>query len=113
MKEEKKLQILSVMQKLDIKDKDLEEKFILGSGKGGQKASKTSSCVYLKHLPSGLEVKCQATRERETNRFLAKRMLCEKFQELQGEKTKKQTAIEKIRKQKKRRKRKQRPCEEE
>src|SRR6185436_10588305 len=44
---------------LGIHESDLIEKFILGSGKGGQKVNKTSSCVYLKHIPTGIEVKCQ------------------------------------------------------
>jgi len=60
------------MTKLGIHEDDLIEKFILGSGKGGQKVNKTSSCVYLKHLPTGIEVKCQASRSRETNRQTAR-----------------------------------------
>ena len=47
------------MQKLDIKESDLVERFVRARGHGGQKVNKTSSCVYLKHLPSGIEVKCQ------------------------------------------------------
>ncbi len=60
----------------------LVEKFIQGSGAGGQKINKTSSCVYLKHLPTGLEVKCQGERSRETNRQLAREELCRKIQAL-------------------------------
>ena len=90
------------MQRLKIKDSDLVEKFILGSGSGGQKINKTSSCVYLKHLPTGIEVKCQKSRSRELNRVYARRELCEKLEELLfQEKSKKQQAIEKIRRQKK------------
>ena len=96
------------MAKLEIKDDDLIEKFILGSGKGGQKVNKTASCVYLKHLPSGIEVKCQSERSRELNRYYARRLLCEKIEEkLHHIKTEKQKEIEKIRRQKKRRSRKQ------
>lgn len=96
------------MGKLEIKDDDLVEKFILGSGKGGQKVNKTASCVYLKHLPSGIEVKCQSQRSRELNRFYARRLLCEKIEEkIHQIKTEKQKEIEKIRRQKKRRSRKQ------
>ncbi|MFA5249880.1 MAG: peptide chain release factor-like protein [Parachlamydiales bacterium] len=65
------------MRFLGLKEEDLAEKFILGSGKGGQNLHKTSSCVYLKHLPTGLEVKCQKTRSREENRYLARWMLCQ------------------------------------
>ena len=79
-----------------------------GSGKGGQKVNKTSSCVYLKHEPSGLEVKCQRTRSRELNRFHARRELCEKMAEqVEGEKSRRQAAAEKIRRQKRRRSRRQ------
>ena len=96
------------MAKLEIKDDDLIEKFILGSGKGGQKVNKTASCVYLKHIPSGIEVKCQSQRSRELNRFYARRLLCEKIEEqIHHIKTEKQKEIEKIRRQKKRRSRKQ------
>lgn len=59
---------------------DLEERFVLGSGSGGQKINKTSSCVYLKHLPSGFEVTCQETRSRDKNRLLARERLCEHFE---------------------------------
>jgi len=95
------------MERLGIKEADLVEKFILGSGSGGQKINKTSSCVYLKHLPSGIEVKCQRDRSREMNRFFARRELCDKLEEaLFQEKSKRRQAIEKIRRQKKRRSRK-------
>ena len=95
------------MIRLGIKDEDLIEKFILGSGKGGQKINKTSSCVYLKHIPTGFEVKCQQERSRELNRFYARRALCEKMEErIEGEKSERQQIIEKIRRQKRRRSRK-------
>ena len=61
------------MGRLLIKEGDLVEKFILGSGSGGQKINKTSSCVYLKHVPSGIEIKCQKTRSRDLNRLYARR----------------------------------------
>lgn len=94
------------MERLGIKEEDLVEKFILGSGSGGQKINKTSSCVYLKHLPTGIEVKCQKDRSRELNRLFARRELCDKLEEaLFQEKSKKRQAIEKIRRQKRRRSR--------
>jgi len=103
---QKKRAIAKRMKELGIIDSDLIEKFILGSGKGGQKVNKTSSCVYLKHLPTGIEVKCQQARSRELNRFQARRELCEKIAyEIHQEKTKKQRKMEKIRQQKKRRSR--------
>ena len=103
----KKAALSSRMEELGIKEDDLIEKFILGSGKGGQKVNKTASCVYLKHLPTGFEVKCQKERSRELNRFLARRELCDKIScSLKDEKTKKQREQERIRRQKKRRSRK-------
>lgn len=95
------------MEELEIHEDDLIEKFILGSGKGGQKVNKTASCVYLKHVPTQIEVKCQQDRSREMNRFLARRELCEQVAaKIHQEKTAKQQLIEKIRRQKKRRSRK-------
>jgi protein subunit release factor B len=103
---EKKTALAKRMNALGIIDDDLIEKFILGSGKGGQKMNKTSSCVYLKHLPTGIEVKCQQERSRELNRYRARQELCEKIAfEIHQEKTKKRQAMEKIRQQKKRRSR--------
>ena len=95
-----------LMSHLQIDDAQLVEKFIIGSGKGGQKLHKTASTVYLKHLPSGIEVKCQESRRREDNRYFARTRLCEKLQaERSDEKTKAQQQIEKVRRQKKRRSR--------
>ncbi len=95
------------MQKLGIQESDLIEKFILGSGSGGQKINKTSSCVYLKHVPTGIEVKCQSTRSQELNRLYARRELCEKLEErLFKEKSTRQKEFEKIRRQKRCRSRK-------
>ncbi len=95
------------MFSLHIFEEDLVEKFILGSGKGGQKVNKTNSCVYLKHLPSNIEVKCQKERSRTLNRYLARKMLCEKLEEKEkGLETERKKQIAKIRKQKKRRSKK-------
>jgi protein subunit release factor B len=103
---EKQEALASRMEKLGIREEDLVEKFILGSGSGGQKINKTSSCVYLKHLPTGIEIKCQQERSRELNRLYARRELCEKLEEkLFQEKSKRQQEIEKIRRQKRRRSR--------
>jgi len=107
MNEKKQRAIQQEMEKLKIYEKDLIEKFVQGSGKGGQKINKTSNCVYLKHKPSGIMVRCQKDRKRETNRFLARQALIEKIkEEILKQKTKKQQEAEKIRRQKKRRSRK-------
>ena len=97
-------QLKARMAELDIKEADLAEKFITGSGSGGQKINKTASCVYLRHKPTGIEVKCQKTRSQAQNRFWARRELCEKIAEIKaGEKSKKRQAAEKIRRQKRKR----------
>ena len=84
----------------------LVEKFVRGSGAGGQKINKTSSCVFLKHLPSGVTIKCQADRSREMNRFLARRELCEELEAIRdGKESERVQEIEKIRRQKRRRSR--------
>ncbi len=92
------------MDSLGIKEEDLTEKFILASGKGGQKVNKTSSCVYLKHRPTGIEVKCQKERSQAMNRFLARRILAGKVESLVlGRKSEERKRIEKIRRQKRKR----------
>ncbi len=94
------------MTELQISDSDVIEKFIVGSGKGGQKLHKTASVVYLKHTPSGIEIKCQESRSREDNRYFARMRLCEKLHAtISDEKTKEQQKTEKLKRQKKRRSR--------
>jgi protein subunit release factor B len=94
------------MEKMEILERDLSEHFIRGSGSGGQKINKTSSCVQLNHAPSGVEIRCQKTRSQADNRYWARKELCERIEgQVLGEKSKKQQAIEKIRRQKRRRSR--------
>ncbi len=107
IRKEKHDELQEKMEQLGIKEGDLIEKFILGSGKGGQKINKTSSCVYLKHIPTGIEIKCQRDRSRAMNRFYARRELCDRLEErVENKKSERQQAIEKIRRQKRRRSRK-------
>ena len=104
---EKQDELAARMKRLQIQEGDLIEKFILGSGPGGQKVNKTASTVYLKHIPTGIEIKCSQDRSQDTNRFLARRALCEKLEKDRfGIKTPKEKEIEKIKKQKKRKSRK-------
>jgi len=92
------------MASLGIKEADLEKKFIRSSKSGGQKVNKTSSCVYIKHRPTGIEVKCQQERSQALNRFLARRILVNKIESLLlGRKAEQQKRIEKIRRQKRKR----------
>ena len=104
--QEKHDQLKARMEKLGIREEDLDENFIRGSGKGGQKINKTSSCVQLVHGPSQIEIRCQQTRSQADNRYWARRELCERIEEkVLGEKSAKQQAVEKIRRQKRRRSR--------
>ncbi|MDD5422674.1 MAG: peptide chain release factor-like protein [Candidatus Omnitrophica bacterium] len=94
------------MAAADIKESDIVELFILAGKKGGQKVNKTSSCVYLKHKPTGIEVKCQQERSQALNRFLARRILVNKIEALiLGRESEEQKRYEKIRRQKRRRSR--------
>lgn len=107
LSKEAKDRLANRMKELGLEEADLVEKFILGSGSGGQKINKTSSCVYLKHIPTGIEIKCQQDRSRDLNRYHARQELCERIETLTfQEKSKKQQLIAKIRRQKKRRSRK-------
>jgi protein subunit release factor B len=98
--EEKNKWLKEKMKALGIHEKDFIEKFVRSSGKGGQKVNKTSTCVYLKHIPTGVEVKCMKDRSQSINRFLARRELIEKIEALTGNVTLRDLRAEKIRKQK-------------
>ncbi len=96
--------LLKKMHALGVYEKDIIEKFIRSQGRGGQKVNKTSSCVYLKHRLSGIEVKCQRERSQVLNRFLARRILVNKIETLvKGKASAEQKRIEKIRRQKRKR----------
>lgn len=103
---QKQEQLLSEMKRLNIHESDIEEKFIKGSGNGGQKVNKTNSTVQLHYKQEGIVIKCGKTRSREDNRFFARRELCEIMDgKINGKLSKKEIEIEKLRKQKNRRKR--------
>ena len=92
------------MKSLGVAETDLEETFIRSSGPGGQKVNKSSSCVYLRHLPTGLSVKCQKERSRSLNRFWARRLLLDKIEiQQKGLMAEARQTIEKIRRQKRKR----------
>ena len=97
------------MASLGIRESDIEEKFIRSSGPGGQKVNKTASGVYLRHIPTSLEVKARSERSQGLNRYYARKRLCELLeQDLLGDKSPESIKAQKIRKQKQRRKRRSR-----
>ena len=92
------------MRKFGIKESDITEKFVRSGGHGGQHLNKTSTCVYLKHTPTGIEVKCEISRNQSVNRFLARRILVNKIEESALEiKSAERQRIEKIKRQKRKR----------
>jgi peptide chain release factor len=92
------------MARLGVHEADLIEDFVKGSGAGGQKINKTSVAVSLRHLPSGIAVRCQESRSQALNRFLARRLLCEKLEaRIHGIASEEQHRREKIRRQKRKR----------
>lgn len=92
--------LLKRMRKLGIREEDLEETFIRGTGAGGQKINKTSSTVVLVHVPTGVEVRCQRERSQAQNRAVAREELCTKLEtKLQAARQEKKDAVEKKKRQ--------------
>ncbi len=101
---EKERALLERMASLGVAESDLRETFVRSSGPGGQKVNKTSSCVQLVHIPTGLSVKCQRERSQALNRFLARRLLLDRIEKLQkGVVEAEKDRAEKIRRQKRKR----------
>jgi protein subunit release factor B len=92
------------MEALNIREEDIRESFVRSGGRGGQNVNKTSTCVYLKHVPTGIEVKCSKERSQALNRYHARVILTKKIEQLiKGRESEDIQRIEKIRRQKRKR----------
>ena len=102
--EEKEAALLARLESLGIRNEDLVETFVRSGGRGGQNVNKVATCVQLKHLPSGLEVKCQRERSQALNRYYARKILADKLEaQILGEASALRQKIEKIRRLKRKR----------
>lgn len=94
-------QIQSRLDALGILVADVEERFVRGSGPGGQKINKTSSTVWLRHRPTQMEVRIQRERSQAMNRELAWAELCTKIEaSVRAAAAAQRSAVEKVRRQK-------------
>ena len=101
---EKEKALRKKLEGLGIFEKDIEESFIRSGGKGGQHVNKVETCVQLRHLPTGTEVKCSKARTQGMNRYYARALLYEKIETaVKGEESKEAKRIAKVRRQKRKR----------
>jgi protein subunit release factor B len=94
-------ELLRRMADLGIREEDIEESFVRSGGHGGQNVNKTSTCVMLLHRPTGIQVKCQTSRQQGTNRSLARKLLVDKIETIRQQRAAaERSRVEKLRRQK-------------
>ncbi len=81
---EKEKQLAVRMAALGVREADIKESFVRSGGHGGQNVNKVSTCVMLLHRPTGVQVKCQKTRQQGLNRFIARRLLLDKIEAIKN-----------------------------
>ena len=92
------------MTQLGIREGDLEESFVRSGGPGGQNVNKVATCVVLKHVPTGLAVKCQKDRSQAMNRYFARAILVERLEsQIHGRQSEEARRIANIKRQKRKR----------
>lgn len=98
---DKEAELARRMERLGVRESDLEESFVRSGGHGGQNVNKTATCVQLRHRPTGLQVKCQTSRHQGVNRFLARQTLLDKLESARRAKAvAERSAVERLRRQK-------------
>lgn len=96
--------LLKKMLRLGVKEEEIRESFIKSGGPGGQNVNKTSTRVYLKHIPTGIEVKYQGQRSQALNRYRAREILINKIESLNLQReAEERRQREKLRRQKRKR----------
>jgi protein subunit release factor B len=98
---DREAQLARRMAALGVREADLDESFVTSGGPGGQNVNKVATCVLLVHRPTGVQVKCQVSRQQGQNRLLAREMLIEKLEAARRARIQAQQAErEKLRRQK-------------